>query len=165
MEGFLTRGSELILFGCGGTSALARGAPEGSTFTSPGSWSCTEMEGLVTHGWELILPGVRWLYGQSLTNQRSASGTGVSKPCGAVSTREITVFVPRLSELQMCGEISDPGMGPCRPRVALALFWSPSQSAIGRKDWGFHTSRGGFDPGDRRFRPCVVGVVDAWREF
>ena len=149
----------------GSPHTSGRYRPGRCAFTAPGCWSCTCLKGFLTRGWEIILPAVRWFYVPSSVNQRSASGTGVSKPCGAVSTREITVFVPRLSELQMCGEISDPGMGPCRPRVALALFWSPSQSAIGRKDWGFHTSRGGFDPGDRRFRPCVVGVVDAWREF
>ena len=32
-------------------------------------------------------------------NQRSAGGVGVSTPCGVVSTRGITVFVHRLSEL------------------------------------------------------------------
>ena len=31
--------------------------------------------------------------------------------------------------------------------------------------WGFHTVRGGIDPGDRRFRPRVVGVVDVWKIF
>ena len=36
--------------------------------------------------WEPILPGMRWLYGRARANQRSASGAGVSKPCGAVST-------------------------------------------------------------------------------
>ena len=63
------------------------------------------------------------------------------------------------------GGISDPRMGPCRPRVALALFPSPSQSAIGRRGWGFHNVWGGFDPGDHRFRPRVVGVVDVWKDF
>ena len=65
----------------------------------------------------------------------------------------------------MYGGISDPGMGHWRPRVALALFSSPSQSVISRQDWGFHTARGGFDSGDRRFRPRVVGVADVWRDF
>ena len=31
--------------------------------------------------------------------------------------------------------------------------------------WGFHTVRGGIDPGDHHFRPRVVGVVDVWRDF
>ena len=94
MEGFLTRGWELILPGCGGTSALTRGAilvacwfhepqpisnhpaitqwgwgfhsagryqPGGSAFTFPGSWSCRDSGGFLNRGWEIILPGVRWL--------------------------------------------------------------------------------------------------------
>ena len=74
MEGFLNRGWEIILSGCGGTSALSRGAtlaacwlhepqpisnrsvglgvshlpgryrPGGSLFSSPGCWSCRYME-------------------------------------------------------------------------------------------------------------------------
>ena len=55
--------------------------------------------------------------------------------------------------------ISDPGMGSYRPRGALALRAIPNQSTIGLWGWGFHTVRGGFDPGDYRFRPRVVGVV------
>ena len=31
--------------------------------------------------------------------------------------------------------------------------------------WGFYTARGGIDPGDRRFRPRVVGVVEIWKNF
>ena len=86
-EGFLTRGWQLILSGCGGTSALAHGAtlaarwlhvpqpisnqsvgfgfphlsgryrPGGSAVSSPGCWSYREMEGFLTRGWELILSG------------------------------------------------------------------------------------------------------------
>ena len=79
--------------------------------------------------------------------------------------RGITVFVPELSNLYIYGGIYELRMGACRPRVALALFSSPSQSAIGRRGWGFHTVRGGFDLGDPRFRPQVVGVEDVWRDF
>ena len=46
----------------------------------------------------------------------------------------------------------------------LALCTIPSQSATGRRGWGFHTVRSGFDPGDHRFRPRVVGIVDVWRD-
>ena len=129
MEGFLNRGWEVILPGCGGTSALARGAPRaarwlhepqpisnhpvgmgfphpagryppwGSAVSSPDCCSCRDIEEFITRGWKLILPGVRWLYVRSPANQRSASRTGVSTPCGAVLTRGITVLVPRLSEL------------------------------------------------------------------
>ena len=114
MEGFLTRGWELR-----GATLAARWLPEpqpinnhpvrlgfphpagqyrpgGCAFTSPGCWSCRDMEGFLTRGWERILPGVRWLYVRSPADERSASGTGVSTPCGADS---ITVFFPRLSEL------------------------------------------------------------------
>ena len=83
MEGFLTRGWDIIISGCGGTSALARGAtlaarwihepqpisnhpvglgfphpagryrPGGSEFTFPGCWSCRDMDGFPTRGWEI----------------------------------------------------------------------------------------------------------------
>ena len=42
---------------------------------------------------------------------------------------------------------------------------SPSQYAITQLGWGFHTLRGGIDPGDLRFRPRVVGVVEIWKDF
>ena len=45
------------------------------------------------------------------------------------------------------------------------LFSSPSQLAIGRWDWGFHTVRDGVDPADRRFRPWAVEVVDVLNDF
>ena len=87
VEGFLIGGWELILPGCGGTSALARGAtlaarwlheplpisnhplglgflypagryrPGVSSFSSTVCWSCRCMEGFLMRGWELILPG------------------------------------------------------------------------------------------------------------
>ena len=42
---------------------------------------------------------------------------------------------------------------------------SLSQSATSQLGWGFHTLRGGIDPGDLRFRPRVVGVVEMWKVF
>ena len=135
MEGFLTRGWELILPGCGGTPAQARGAtlaarwlhepqpisnhpvglgfphpagryrPEKSAFTSAGIWSCRCMEGFLIREWDPVVPGCRWLYIRSPANQR----------------------------------------------------WA--------RDWGFHTVRGGFDPGDHRFRPEVVRVVKVLKDF
>ena len=65
----------------------------------------------------------------------------------------------------MYGRTHDPGMGPHHPRLALALFSSPSQSATLPWGWGFHTVRGGIDPGDFRIRRRVVGVVDEWKDF
>ena len=85
--------------GLGFPHPARRYRPGGSPFSSPGCPNCTCMEGFLIRGWEPILLGVRWLYVRSPANQRSASEAGVSIPCGEVSTRGITVFVPRLSEL------------------------------------------------------------------
>ena len=149
-----------------GVSTLCRAVSTGgSPFSSPGCRSCEGMEVFLIREWAPILPGVRWLYVRSPANQRSASRAGVSTPCGTVSTRGITVFVSMLSELSIYGGIPDPGMRSYRPRVALALCSNLSQSAIGQRGWGFHTVRGGFDPGDHRFRPRNVGVVHVWRGF
>ena len=127
MEGFLTRGWELIPPGCGGTSALARGAPLVArwlhepqpiscgddpvglgfphsvaryrpgryAFSSPGYSSCRDMEGFLTRGWEIILPGcggtsalargptlaARWLHEPQLINDRPV-GLGFPHPAG-----------------------------------------------------------------------------------
>ena len=50
-------------------------------------------------------------------------------------------------------------MGPYPPRGALALYSSTSQSAIGQWGWGFDAVRGGFDPGDHRFRIYEPGMA------
>ena len=42
---------------------------------------------------------------------------------------------------------------------------SSSQSATSQWGWGLHIVPGGIDPGDLRFRPWVVGVVDALNDF
>ena len=68
---------------------------------------------------------------------------GVSTPCMEVSTRGTTVFVPGSLKLYIYGRISDRGVVSYPPRVALAL-----QTPY----WGFHTVRGGIDPGDHRVR-------------
>ena len=52
--------------------------------------------------------------------------------------------------------------GQLSPRAG---FMSPSRSAITQWGWGFHTLRGGIDPGNLRFRPRVVRVVDVWKDF
>ena len=38
------------------------------------------------------------------------------------------------------------------------------QSATSQWGWGFHTLKGGIDPGDLCSRPRGVGVVEIWRE-
>ena len=45
--------------------------------------------------------------------------------------------------------------------VGLAF---PHLAAITQLGWRFHTLRGGTDPGDLRFRPRVVGVVEIWKD-
>ena len=47
----------------------------------------------VVYCFPLILPGLHWLYVRAVTNQRSASGGGISTPCVAVSIQENIVFV------------------------------------------------------------------------
>ena len=44
------------------------------------------------------------------------------------------------------GGMSEPGLSPYPPRVALALFTRHNQSTIGWWGWGFHTVRGDIDP-------------------
>ena len=100
------------------------------------------MEGFLIWGWGVILTGWGWLYKRQV---------GVSTRSGTVSTTGTTVFVPGLLGLYMHGRIYDAGMGLYPPRVVLALRIS---------DWGFHTVRGGIDPGDHRFRPRFVRVGD-----
>ena len=56
----------------------------------------------------------------------------------------------------MYGSSCDQGMRFYPPRVALAL------RILG---WGFHTMGGGIDPGDHRFRPRFVGVVNVWKNL
>ena len=57
------------------------------------------MERLMDRGWDPILPSWSWLNIRTPANRRSAGGVGISTPCGEVSTRMISVFVPGLSEL------------------------------------------------------------------
>ena len=41
----------------------------------------------------------------------------------------------------------------------------PSRSATGQWDWGFHTVRSDFNPGDHRFGPRVDGIVKIWKHL
>ena len=91
---------------------------EGSAFSSPESWSCRDMDGFLIRGWEMVLPG-----------------------CGGTSilSREATIGARWLHEPQ------------------------PISNQSVR--WGLYAARGGIDPGDLRFRPRVVGVVDVRKDF
>ena len=48
-------------------------------------------------------------------------------------------------------------------RRALAP-WAPANQQSVRGVWGYHTARGGIDPGDLCFRPWTVGVVEASKD-
>ena len=65
----------------------------------------------------------------------------------------------------MYGRISDPSVEPYAPRDLLALYKNISQSAIGWWGWGFHTVRGGIDPGKLPFHTRVVEFKDLRKEF
>ena len=106
------------------------------------------IKGFMIRRWEPILPGMRWLYGRARANQRSASGAGVSKPWGAVSTGG--------------SSFSSPGFRSCKD---MEGFLIQGWGAIGWWGLGFHTVRVGIDPGGHRFRPRFVGAVDVWRDF
>ena len=56
----------------------------------------------------------------------------------------------------MYGRISDPEMTTYPPQVALALRTPGWDLASSQWGWGFHTVRGGIDPGDHHFRPRFV---------
>ena len=53
--------------------------------------------------------------------------------------------------------------------ATLAARWlhEPLGQSISNQPvgWGFHTVRGGFDPGELRFRPRVVGVVEILKDL
>ena len=70
------------LVGLGFPHRVGRCRPAGTPFSSPGCRSFRFTEGFLIRGRETILPGVRWPYAQAPVNQRSASGDGVSTPCG-----------------------------------------------------------------------------------
>ena len=61
-----------------------------------------------------------------------------------------------------CGGASTLSRGATSPRVGCM---SSGQSATSQWRWGFHTVRGGINPGDLRFRPLFVGVVEIWKDF
>ena len=149
MEGFLSQEWELILAGCGGTSALARGAKP-----SPRAGSMRPSRSAITQwGW-----GFHTLRG------------GIDPGDLRFRPRVVGVVEVRKYSRSGDGNLSSPGAaGPRRwPEGQLSLragSMSPSQSAITRWGWDFHTLRGGIDPGDMCFRPRFVEVVKVWKDF
>ena len=137
MEGFLIRGWELILPGCVGTSALARGAKR-----SPRAGSMSPS--------------------QSATSQRD---WGLHTMRGGIDPGDLR-FRPRVVGVaKVYGRVSIQGMRTYPCRSALALCTITSQSAIGQWNRCFHTVRGDFDPVDHRFPPQVVGFYKGRKDF
>ena len=103
---------------------------------------------------------------------------GVSIPCGAVSTRGITVLIPGLLELKGFLEIFlirawdlnlsvSGATSTLAGGATLAARWLHEPRPISNPPvWlGFHTVQGRINPGDPRFRPQVVVGVEVWKGF
>ena len=48
-------------------------------------------------------------------------------------------------------------------RLIFSHWTAPSDRLSWLESRGFHTLRGGINPGDFRFRSLVAGVVDKWK--
>ena len=142
-EGFLTWGWELILPGCGATSALARGAtlaarwlpepqpisshpvglgfphpagqhrPGRSVFSSPSSSSCRDMGGFLVRGWEIILPGFGGT--SSLARGATLAAHGLHEP-QPISNHPVGSGFPHPAGRYRLGRsaFSSPGCWSCR---------------------------------------------------
>ena len=104
--------------------------------------------------------------GSTHPSQSEISVVGVYTTCGEVWNQGTTVFVPGVLGLQI----------RCVYGIFLIRRWdlilSPggadstnlSQSAISRWGWGFHTVRGGVDPGDNQVSQQYLGGVEASKD-
>ena len=144
MKEFMIRGGDLILPECGGTVAFPRGVTLAARL-APSHWARVGRGAPTTNA-----------IGVSIVRGGINPGTHRFRPriVGVVSNR----FHPRIVEVVDVWKGSYPGMGSS-PR-ARRNSTSPSHSAISQWCWGFHTVRGGVDPGGHRFRPRFVGVVE-----
>ena len=79
------------------------------------------MEECIIGAWDVVIPGCGGTSTMSPVNHQSAPGVGVSSPCGAFSTWEMSVFVSGLSDLWTNGRIYDARMGLHCPRVQRDL--------------------------------------------
>ena len=145
--------------GLGLPQRARRYRPGGSALSSPGYWICRYMEGFLIWGRNFIPPGWCWLHEHQV---------GVSTPCGEVSTWGITVFVPGLwwrwvYKPQVwvphsCEAVSTRGTIFFVPVFWCRWLYEPQVEVS-------TPCKGGIDPGDHRFRPSFVGVVDVWKDF
>ena len=141
-----------------------RFGPGGSPFSSRGCPSCKGIEGFLTRGRKPILTGMRWLYVRPPASQRPASGAEVSTPCGAFRPGGSPFLSPGCRSCKCMEGFLIREWDPVVPGCRWLYIRSPANQRWAR-DWGFHTVRGGFDPGDHRFRPEVVRVVKVLKDF
>ena len=59
----------------------------------------------------------------------------------------------------------DLDVGPGANSLSVRAPWAPANHLSAQRGWGFHTVRGGTDPGYLRFRPRVVGDVEIWKDL
>ena len=141
MEGCLNREWDPMLPGCGGTG----GSTWDVALSSPGFARSTRPSQSAIGPWDWGFHTVR----------------GGVDP-GELDFRPRGVGVVDISKDVCTGDGSQSSSGAAGlPRVMLAR---PSQSAIGKWHWGFHTVRGGVDPGEIDFRPRGVGVIEIWKD-
>ena len=91
------RTNQRLAYGIGVSSPCGAVSTRDSSIFFPGL--SRYMERPLDRRWDSILPRWSWLNIRTIANQRSAGGVGISTPCGEVSTRMISVFVPGLLEL------------------------------------------------------------------
>ena len=54
---------------------------------------------------------------------------------------------------------------PIIPGLRWPYFRAPTNQPLGQRRWGFHTVRGGVDPGEHRVRSLGVGIVGIRRHL
>ena len=180
MNAFVFRGWKRIHPGCCGTSAFARGAtfpasmphepqpisnypvwlgfpnsagryrPGGPAFSSPGCWSCRDMDGRLIRGWEPILPmcgeNSRLARGATLVARRLHEPPPISNhPVGLGFTHLAGRYRPRESAFSSLG---------CRSCGDMDAFLirdgnKSSPGAAGPRRW----PEGQVSPRSGRFRP------------
>ena len=149
MEGCLNWGWGPIFPGCGGTGGVKRGRRP----SLPGLCSLYAPQPRAIGPWDWGFHTVRGGVDPGELDFRT--GVGVVEMWNDVCTRN--------------GAQSSPGgrtkrRGPILPVLCLLCsLYATSQLATSPWDWGFHTVRGGVDPGEFEFRTRVVGVVEIWK--
>ena len=147
MEGCPTRGRELILLGWGATSVLSRGAYLAACWLHEPQPVNGNRVGL---GFPHFVGGYR------------PGGSAYTSP-GSCSLRDEEVFLTRRWELTLPG-VAGPRRYPEWKLSPRASSMSLSQLPSRQLGCGFHTLRGGIDPGVLSLHPRVVGVVEIWKD-